>query len=63
MKPHRKHIHHEYVIHEDHWIDPLDFKSVTFSIYDDEGEYLHQEQTLNRAKDWIDAEQAGEHDS
>ena len=34
-----------------------------FSVYDDEGEFLHRAKTLDAAKDWIDAEQAGEHDS
>ena len=26
----------------------------TFSVYDDEGEFLHRAKTLDAAKDWID---------
>jgi len=50
-----KHVYRQYVIREHR-------ETNIFSIYDDEGEYLHEAETLDAAKDWIDAEQAGEHD-
>ena len=56
-KPHT--IHREYAIQEDHWVIGDNVTWVTFSIYDEEGEFLHEARTLDKAKDWIDAEQAG----
>jgi hypothetical protein len=61
-KQHKKHVYRDYAIYEDHWIIGNNVTWATFNIYDDEGEPLHEANTLNKAKDWIDAEQAGEHD-